>query len=234
MVALCAACARASSEVSSSNGIRSRIGSKTGSRPTCSYLQRDPGLAAGEALVGGKLVQRKTSGGGDMGLPFPKERSMKGFTFKQRPRQPPPEVRAGTGRLADFRLRKYHHLTLPPCHLVTMNPTLFYQGQTWDEYLASMRKNKQLMAQEVARCVLPPVDAERWAAAEHVAHVLVFTDDACQDSASALPPLLAIARVAPFDLRVLRRSRQTDLLRSSNRSRIPACPNLFLLRCPLV
>lgn len=108
-----------------------------------------------------------------------------------------------------------------------MNPTLFFQGQTWDEYLASMRKNQRLMAQEVARCELPPVDAERWAAAEQVAHVLVFTDDACQDSVSALPPLLAIAGVALFDLRVLRRSRQTDLLRHLTGLEYPPVPTFF-------
>ncbi len=108
-----------------------------------------------------------------------------------------------------------------------MNPTLFHQGQTWDEYLASMRKNKQLMTQEVARCTLPPVDAERWAAARRVAHVLVFTDDACQDSISALPPLLAIAAVATFDLRVMRRSRQTELLRRLTGLEYPPVPTFF-------
>ena len=108
-----------------------------------------------------------------------------------------------------------------------MNPTLFFQGQTWDDYLASMRKNQRLMAQEVARCELPPADAVRWAAAEQVAHVLVFTDDACQDSISALPPLLAIAGVAPFDLRVLHRSRQTDLLRHLTGLEYPPVPTFF-------
>ncbi len=55
----------------------------------------------------------------------------------------------------------------------------------------------------------------------------VLTHDACQDSVSALPPLLAIASVAPFDLRVLRRSRQTDLLRRLTGVEYPPIPTFF-------
>lgn len=108
-----------------------------------------------------------------------------------------------------------------------MNGAVFYSGQTWEAYVASMRKYRRLVARQVERCRLPPAEAERWAAAKHVAHVLVFTEDNCQDSVSALPPLLAIARAAAFDLRVMRRNERLDLQRSLTGLEYPPVP-LFL------
>ena len=108
-----------------------------------------------------------------------------------------------------------------------MNAVIFNSGQTWNDYLASMVTNRVLMGQQVGRCRLPPQEQERWIAAKHIAHVLVFTDDACQDSVSALPPLLAIAAVAWFDLRVLRRSTHVDEQRWLSGVAWPPVPMFF-------
>ncbi len=108
-----------------------------------------------------------------------------------------------------------------------MNAAIFASGQTWNDYLASMRTNRMLMEQQVGSCRLPPQERERWAAATHIAHVLVFTDDACQDSVSGMPPLIAIAAVAPFDLRVLRRSTHADVQRRLSGLAWPPVP-MFL------
>ena len=110
-----------------------------------------------------------------------------------------------------------------------MNAAMFDSGQTWNDYLSSMLTNRVLMGQQVGRCRLPMQERERWSAATHIAHVLVFTDDACQDSVSALPPLLAIAAVAAFDLRVLRRSTHVDEQRRLSGLALPPVPMFFFL-----
>ncbi len=87
-----------------------------------------------------------------------------------------------------------------------MNPDIFYnQGVTWDEYFYNMRKYQRIMARNIAFCKLPPEDEALWRKADHIAHVLVFTEDYCPDSINAIPPLMAIAKVASFDLRVMTR-----------------------------
>ncbi len=96
----------------------------------------------------------------------------------------------------------------------------------WPDYVAGMRTNQALLLQQMARCRLPGAERERWLAAP-IASVLVFTDDACQDSVSALPPLLAIAEVARFELRLLRRSQHADLQRRLSGLAWPPVPMFF-------
>lgn len=107
-----------------------------------------------------------------------------------------------------------------------MTPELFYRGMTWEAYLASMQSNRALLERKLAGYRLPEASRARWAGSE-IAHVLLFTEDWCQDSISALPPLLAIAGVAPFDLRVMRRSEELALLRALTGEEFPAIPTFL-------
>jgi hypothetical protein len=109
-----------------------------------------------------------------------------------------------------------------------MNEAIFYdQGMTWDEYFYTMRKYQRLMARNIAFCRLPPADRALWEEADHIAHVLVFTEDYCADSLNAIPPLLAIAQVAPFDLRVLRRDEDIERMMEITGDAQPRVPTFL-------
>jgi hypothetical protein len=107
-----------------------------------------------------------------------------------------------------------------------VTPELFYSGLSWDDYLASIRTNGALLRRKLAEFALPDEERRRWQRS-NVAHVLVFTEDQCQDSVSALPPLLGIAEVATFDLRVMRRAERLALQRALTGEEFPEIP-LFL------
>ena len=101
------------------------------------------------------------------------------------------------------------------------------QGMTWDEYFYSMQKYQRLMARNIAFCKLPDEDRELWRKAEHVAHVLVFTEDYCPDSLNAIPPLMAIARVAHFDMRVMRRDEALPRMKAITGDESPRIPTFI-------
>lgn len=107
-----------------------------------------------------------------------------------------------------------------------MGPEIFYAGLSWPDYLASMRQNRALLEQKCSAFRLPEAERARWATSP-IAYTLVFTEDNCQDSISALPPLLAIAAVAPFALRVYRRSAALLLQQQLTSEEYPRIP-LFL------
>jgi hypothetical protein len=96
----------------------------------------------------------------------------------------------------------------------------------WEEYLGSMRTNYEILRRKLAGFRLPEPEVERWRNAP-VANVLVFTEDWCQDSISALPPLIAIMEIAPFELRVMRRSEELALQRALTGQEYPPVP-LFI------
>lgn len=75
----------------------------------------------------------------------------------------------------------------------TMIENAYQAAMPWEDYFYSMRKYQRIMARNIAFCQLSSADAELWAQARHIAHVLVFTEDYCPDSLNAIPPLLAIA-----------------------------------------
>ncbi len=109
-----------------------------------------------------------------------------------------------------------------------MNDAIFYQqGLTWDEYFYSMQSNQRLMARHIAFCRLSDADRASWQQATHVAHVLIFTEDYCPDSVHAIPPLMAIHQVAPFDLRVLRRDEDPDRMRAVTGDPSPRVPTFI-------
>jgi hypothetical protein len=107
-----------------------------------------------------------------------------------------------------------------------MTPELFYAALPWEDYAASMQANRELLRRKCRDFALPDTERARWTKSA-IAHVLVFTEDWCQDSISALPPLLAIYAVASFDLRVLRRAEALALQRALTGEEFPPIP-LFL------
>ncbi len=104
-----------------------------------------------------------------------------------------------------------------------MTPEVFYRGLEWDGYFRAMQVNRELLRRKLAKFLLPPEERTQWAQSS-IAHTLVFTEDWCQDSVSALPPLLGIAAVAPFDLRVMRRSEEITLQRALTQQEFPPVP----------
>ncbi len=109
-----------------------------------------------------------------------------------------------------------------------MNDELFYQqGTTWDEYFYAMRKYQRVMARNIAFCQLSDEDRKLWEAADHIAHVLVFTEDYCPDSINAIPPLMAIAKVAPFDLRVMHRDEDIERMIAITGDDAPRIPTFL-------
>jgi hypothetical protein len=107
-----------------------------------------------------------------------------------------------------------------------LTPDIFARGLSWEDYLRSMRTNQELLRRKLAGFRLPDPEAERWKHAP-VAYVLVFTEDWCQDSISALPPLIAIMEVAPFELSVMCRDDELALQRALTHQEFPPVP-LFI------
>lgn len=108
----------------------------------------------------------------------------------------------------------------------SLDRALFERALSWEEYAAGMGPNRLLIERGRRAFRLPDPHRALWQQSG-VAHVLLFTEDNCQDSVSALPPLLALRDVAGFDLRVLRRSAQLPLLRALSGDPWPRIPALF-------
>lgn len=109
-----------------------------------------------------------------------------------------------------------------------MNDTIFYtQGITWDEYFHNMEKYQRIMARNIAFCSLSADDAAIWQAADPIAHVLLFTEDYCPDSLNAIPPLIAISQVAPFDLRVMHRDNDIESMKKITGEASPRIPTFI-------
>lgn len=109
-----------------------------------------------------------------------------------------------------------------------MDEALFEAALAWDDYLASMTANRQLLRGKLDAARLPRGEAAFWAGVGAPLRVLVLTEDWCQDSVTALPPLLAVARTAPrMKVRVLRRSQALELARALTRNEYPPIPILL-------
>ncbi len=109
-----------------------------------------------------------------------------------------------------------------------INEAQFYQqGVTWDEYFYAMRKYQRIMARNIAFCKLPEEDAAIWEKADGIAHVLVFTEDYCPDSINAIPPLMAIAQIASFDLRVMGREEDIERMQWITGDEFPRIPTFL-------
>lgn len=106
-----------------------------------------------------------------------------------------------------------------------MDSDIFEAGLSWDAYLASMTSNRQLLSSKLAAFRLPADEAAFWANYSQPLNVLIFTEDWCQDSVTALPSLLAVAHTAPaVTLRVLRRAEAPDLVRALLKDEYPPVP----------
>lgn len=105
-----------------------------------------------------------------------------------------------------------------------MNDSIFARGQSWQDYLASMTINRTLLERKVAEFRLKdPSPFQK----SDVQAVLVFTEDWCQDSVTAFPPLIAIAHAAALDLRIMRRSGELALHQSLTGLEYPPIPTFI-------
>lgn len=89
-----------------------------------------------------------------------------------------------------------------------MDYTTFQRGQSWREYLASMTANHTLLERKVAEFSLETLTPFQ---NSDIRAVLVFTEDWCQDSVTAFPPLIAIVEAVGLELRIMRRSEELTL-----------------------
>lgn len=105
-----------------------------------------------------------------------------------------------------------------------MDASIFARGQSWQDYLASMTANRILLERKVAGFRLEtPAPFQK----SDIQSVLVFTEDWCQDSVTAFPPLIAIAHAATLDLRMMRRSGELALHQSLTGLEYPPIPTFI-------
>lgn len=105
-----------------------------------------------------------------------------------------------------------------------MNHSVFARGQRWREYLASMTGNRALLERKVGEFQLENFIPFR---NSRVHAALVFTEDWCQDSITAFPPLIAISQAATLDLRIMRRSNELTLQQSLTGIEYPPIPTFI-------
>lgn len=106
---------------------------------------------------------------------------------------------------------------------------LFNAALSWEAYLESMTSNYRLLLQKLSEFRLPPHEEDFWSRFDRPLNILVLTEDWCQTSVTALPPLVSIAKIAPtITLRVFRLSEVLDLARALLEDEYPPIP-VFLL-----
>ena len=101
-----------------------------------------------------------------------------------------------------------------PAHAVT--PATFAAAKTYDEYIASITRNVDKFADNLAKTTIPDELARRYQAlaerADAPAKVLVIGEDWCPDVFRGLPVMKRIADVAGWELRVLERDQHMDVM----------------------
>lgn len=105
-----------------------------------------------------------------------------------------------------------------------MDSLAFDRALPWRHYVASMATNTILMERGISDFRL---EAPARFAVTEIRFVLAFTEDWCQDSVTAIPPLVAIAECALLDFRVMRRSDELALLQSETGMEFPPIPTFL-------
>jgi hypothetical protein len=104
--------------------------------------------------------------------------------------------------------------TVDPAGAVT--PEVFASAKTYDQYIATIERNREKFADNLARTVVPDDLAARYRALvareDGPAKVLVIGEDWCPDVFRGLPVMQAIATTAGIELRVLERDQHMDVM----------------------
>ena len=101
-----------------------------------------------------------------------------------------------------------------PAHAVT--PEIFAAAKTYDEYIASITRNADKFADNLAKTTIPDDLAARFRALaarpDGPAKVLVIGEDWCPDVFRGMPVMKRIADIAGMEMRVLERDQHMDVM----------------------
>lgn len=93
-----------------------------------------------------------------------------------------------------------------------MTPERFEASATFEEYLASVEKNRELWHAVHERVRLPEQLVEEARAVPGTWHLVALSEDWCGDAVNTLPVVARLAEAAGWDLRVLGRDANPDLM----------------------
>ena len=89
----------------------------------------------------------------------------------------------------------------------------FETALTFEQYLATARKNQELWRDVYRLAAIPPGMAERINAVRRPRHLLVLVEDWCGDAVNVVPPVVRLAEQAErLDVRLLGRDANPDIM----------------------
>lgn len=95
-----------------------------------------------------------------------------------------------------------------------MNRERFQSAPTFEEYLEGVERNRDLWHEVYKRVRLPDDLAAEARALSGSWHLLALTEDWCGDAVNTLPAVARLADAAGWDLRVMSRDENADLMDS--------------------
>jgi len=95
-----------------------------------------------------------------------------------------------------------------------VNRERFERAATFEQYLATVEKNRELWHGIYTRVRLPEVVVEDARQVPGGWHLVALSEDWCGDAANTLPAIARLADEAGWDLRVLSRDDNPDLIES--------------------
>lgn len=97
-----------------------------------------------------------------------------------------------------------------------VTPEIFAKAKTYDEYVASIERNREKFADNLEKTVIPEETAARLrelaAADGGPTRVLVIGEDWCPDVFRGMPVMKRIADAAGIEMRVLERDQHQDVM----------------------
>jgi hypothetical protein len=94
----------------------------------------------------------------------------------------------------------------------TLNPDRFERGATFAQYLAAVVKNRELWREVHGRAQVPDDLLEKARRVPGRWHLVAISEDWCGDAVNTLPIIARLASEAGWDLRVMGRDDNPDLM----------------------
>lgn len=89
----------------------------------------------------------------------------------------------------------------------------YYEGETFEEYMESVEKNRELLRAIYDRVEVPEDATRRAREIGGTWYLLALSEDWCGDAVNLLPVIARFVEEVPgFDLRVLRRDQNPDIM----------------------